>query len=875
MRAETAPGLWGRIGPILPYLVTLALFVAGLAALYHLLHGIALDEVHQQVRRVSASHLGAALVATMIGYGAMACYDWTALRYIGRYLPARIVALGGFLAYSIGNTVGISPLSGGAVRYRVYAVLGLGLGDIARISGFVALAYGVGATLIGLGALVIWPDSLGGLLPLPPALVRALAIIGFVLGNLLIWGAGFRGGRLRLGRWSIDAPAPGLMATQLGITLIEMLMGALVLHLLLIDADLPFMPFLALYLAATLAGILSHVPGGVGVFETVILAVLSTSVPKVEVAAALLLYRLIYYILPFALALALMAVLEARNWLTGRVTAWVRALTMGLVPVAMGVMVMASGAVMILAPIVPPTWNLADDAQTALPLPFATTGALLSTILGVVLILIAQGLLRRLSGAWWLTMAALVAGTVATLFDGFDTRRAMLLAVAALLLLPCRGAFYRATRLTKGALSPGWLVLVGAMLASVLLLWFLAPLVAPYQHEPPWRFADNPLVPPMLRLALIGGVALTLVSVWHALRRVPRMTGRQGRPDRDRLAAISARWGRAEDALAPIAGAEFMMAESGDAFIAYLVQGRSWVALGDPIGDPARIPGLIWAFRDAARRARRVPVFYQLTRRWLPQWIETGMTLYRIGEEAVIDLARLPADWPARDASGADQRADQDAGSGRLSFQLLPADQAGELLPDCQRQMGLWSGAGWARRGGVAAGWPDGGWPGGTMLAIARDGGRVVAFAVVLVDGARRQAVIGLFRQVPGASSRVQEFLFAELASGLAAKGFIGLGLGIAPLAGFRSAPGLAGRIGRLVHRLEGQDEGVATVRAAIDALAPQWEMRYLALPRLANAAGVMADLARLLSGRARRPDPAFANEGQAPACGSDNGSRP
>lgn len=839
---------WARLAPVLPYLATLALFVLGVAALYHLLRDVPLAEVRGQLRQMPAGNLALALAATVAGYAGLVCYDWTALRYVGRQLPGRAVALGGFLAYSIGNTVGLSALSGGAVRYRVYSVLGLNLADIARISTFVALAYGTGATMVGLAALVAYPEALAAVLPLPPALVRLLALAGFVLGNLLIWGSSLLHVALPLGRWRIHAPGPGLLAVQLAVTLVEMVMGALVLYLFL-RADIAFVPFLAIYLAATMAGILSHVPGGVGVFETVIIATLPASVSTTDAAAALLAYRLVYFILPFGVALAMLAVTEGRQLATGRITGLMRALTGALVPLATGAMVMVSGAVMMLAPMVPAASHLAREAEAALPLAFVQVGALLSTVLGAMLVLIAQGLLRRLAGAWWLTMAALGTGIGAALLDDWDIDRALFLALAMLLLAPHRAAFYRSTRLTRGALSPGWFLLVGGMLCSVVAVALLADHAAPFANETPWAFAEDARVPRALRLGLTACFVLALATIWQALRRAPFRDG-AAMPPEDRVRDIIARWGRAADALALSGDKHFLLSDGGDALIAYAVQGRAWVALGDPIGDPAQIPGLIWRFRDAARRARVVPVFYEASPRWFPQWIETGMTLLKLGEEAVMDLRGFSLEGPDRKRlRTAHARARRDG----LSHELLPAGASDGLLEALQAISDRWLAARPGREKTFSVGRFDPDWLRRFPLAVVRHEGRLAGFALVLLDGSGQGAAIDLMRHDPALSLPVMEFLFTETMLALAGRGVASLSLGVAPLAGLEEARSLAGRLGRLVYRHGGRFYGFQGLRQFKDKFDPLWEPRYLVLPRLSNPVAVVADVTRLISDPPRR----------------------
>lgn len=640
-----------RARPYVPYVLTAALFFIGAFALYQQLKPVSIHDLMHEIARTPRFNLIVALLATVGGYGALVCYDWTALRYIRRSLPAHIIALGGFLGYAIGNTVGLSAISGGAVRYRVYSVLGLRMTDIARISVFVSVASGVGATMIGLAALVLYPDALSTIWPMAPDKTRILAAAGFVLGNALILWISFAQKRLKIGRFILSAPRPGILASQIVITSIDMSLGALVLYMLVPTGQMAFLPFLAVYLAAMMAGILSHVPGGVGVFETVVIAALPAGVPVADAAAGLLLYRLIYYILPFVVALLMMALAELRGAVLGRFgrdgrrpVSPIGSVMSGLVPLGTGVMVLAAGALMLLAPLIPPELAIADEAQEARSFLADESGALVSSALGAGLVVVAQALFRRLSGAWWVTQIVLAVGVIASLLDDWSSARAGVLLAAFVIMLPLRGEFYRKTRLTMSPLSAGWMALVSVLLLAVIWVLFFATKVSSFEHEQWWQFAADARAPRALRVAFTGGVVLGLLSLWAVLMPMPHT--QESHDGGERAAAIAARYG----ADLP-AGLSFFLDPTGEgAFLAYRALGHYWVAKGDPVGDPAKVPGLLWEFRDMARAAKADPIFADVSRRWLPVWAEMGMRIsYPDGRPAMGQLPDMTAEMPAVD----------------------------------------------------------------------------------------------------------------------------------------------------------------------------------------------------------------------------------
>jgi len=373
-----APG-GSRVRAILPYAVAVLLFAAGIYALYRLLAPVNLREVMDQVRATPPTTLVVAILCTFGGYAALVGYDWSALRYLGKYLPPRVVALGGFLGYAFGNTIGLSAVSGGAVRYRIYSALGLSPYDIAAIATFASLAFGIGITIVGLGALVVHPMALQSIISMSPQVIRWTSLLAFVVLLTILFVLAARKQTATFGTFTVAMPSVGIVAGQIVFTLIDICLAATVLYILLPPNDIGFLTFLAVFAVAGMAGVLSHVPGGIGVFESVVIAALPSSIPVSQAAAALLLYRLIYYLVPFAIALVLLSLNEARMALSktegapektasGMQPAF--AAVSSIVPLAMAAMVFGSGVWMLISALIPGTSDAADELELLLPLVF-------------------------------------------------------------------------------------------------------------------------------------------------------------------------------------------------------------------------------------------------------------------------------------------------------------------------------------------------------------------------------------------------------------------------------------------------------------------------------------------------------------------------
>lgn len=850
-------GLWARVKPLLPFFFTAALFALGAWALYQLLRPVNFLEVAAQVRATPWHIIALALLCTVGGYMALVGYDWSALRYLGKKLPLPVIFTGGFLGYALGNTIGAGPITGGAVRYRIYSALGLSAYDIAGIAVFGSLAFGFGATLMGFGALAYRPHALDPLTAINATTIRwvSLAIVALCIGFLAFLAT--RKSEITLRGLSLRTPSLGTMLGQIVFTATDILLAGTVLFLLLPANDLSFTTFLSVFTAAVFAGVLSHVPGGVGVFEAVIIAALPASVPVEQAAAGLLLYRLIYYLVPFTLAMVLLAVTEARM-ASGRTTGPVmRSLApvfksvSAITPLAISTMVFGSGAFMLVATLVPPASDLAQEYEVLLPLAFVEGGALLSSIIGATLVVIAHGLQRRVEGAWWLAMGALGGGVAASLANGLDYDRALVLGLALLVLLPTKREFYRSTRLTRNVLSIRWMLMMASLGVAVLAILFFAQKATPYANELWWQFAADQTAPRALRAALVGFIAFGLMTLVFALRPGAFSHDLATPEELERARTIIENQPDPEGNIALTGDKSLLFSETGSSFLMYRIQGRTWVALHEPFGDPEEFMQLVWEFHDAAYAANARPVFYSVSANSVPLWLDMGLSLVKMGEEAVIRLDAFSLDGSHRKRlRTVHNRALRDG----LSFDMIPAPISPETMTTLRSISDEWLRSKPGGEKGFSVGSFDAERLARFPVAAVSYEGRIVAFASLWLTNAKEQAAIDLMRHVEGTPAGLMDFLFTELLLHFRAEGYREFSLGNAPLSGLEARRGakLSSRLGAFVYRHGRQFYNFEGLRNFKDKFDPDWRPVYIALPPRANVLGVATDVVTLIGGGVR-----------------------
>lgn len=854
-----ATGVWHRLRSAAPYLLALGLFALGLYALYRLLAPVNFADVTAQIRMTPWTTMALATLATLGGYLSLAGYDWSALRYIGKPLPIPVVLTGGLMAYAFGNTIGLSAVSGGAVRWRVYSGLGLDGYDVAIVSTFAAVSFGVAATIVGLGALAIHPGALASLLPFPPSTVRIAAIVLILVQVLpLIW-ASATGRRLHIGRFTLHAPSLPILGGQILFSLGDIGFSALTLYLLIPTADLGFFTFLAVFASATMAGIVSHVPGGIGVFETVVIAAMPAGTPVDKVAAALLLYRLVYYLLPFLIALVVLAIYEGWRAAGGRVVGGRIGLMLStmepalravapVAPVVLAAMVFGSGLWMSLSALLPPTSDAAEAAEALFLLAFVEGSALLSSALGAALILLSLGVLRRSAGAFWLTVAALTAGIAVALAQGLDWERASALLIAVGLLLPFRRNFHRRTTLTHTVFAPGWIALVLATVAGFGFVVFFAHKGTPYAHDLWWQFAVDARAPRALRAGLVASLIVGLAALWLLLRGPVTRTGLPDAADLDRARAVVGMTDNADASFALTGDKALIFSDDGRGFVMFGTSGRSWLAYGGPVGPQDASEEAAFAFVDAARSSGARPVFYELGADDVPLMLNLGLSLHKMGEEAVVDLSRFSLDGPDRKKlRAAHARAVRDG----LTLEITQPSHAEGLITDLRRISDDWLRAKNAREKGFSVGRFDPVWLDRWPLALVRHNGKIVAFANVLGAGAGKAATVDLMRHAEDAPSGTMEFLFTDLMLQLKAEGCLTFSLGVAPLSGLapERSHRLWDRFGALIYRHGGNFYNFEGLRAFKDKFDPDWRPRYLAAPSALPPLLPLADAARLIGG--------------------------
>jgi uncharacterized membrane protein YbhN (UPF0104 family) len=307
---------WHRVGVLL----SLTIIAVAVVVLFHSLRDLDVNEVIAAVKATEWRHITAAALFVAGGYFTLTFYDWFALHTIGRNeLPYRIAALSGFTSYSVGHNVGATVFTGGAVRYRIYSAYGLSAIEVAKICFIAGLTFWLGnATVLGLG-IALRPEAAGPIDQLPAWINRVIAILILLTLALYVswvWSAPREIGQ---GEWKVKLPNGPSTLVQIIIGLFDLMFCALAMYMLLPDEPhVGFITLVVVFVSATMLGFASHAPGGLGVFDAAMLVAL-WEFNKEDLVAGLFLFRLLYYLTPFVIALAILGIREILYMRSGKV----------------------------------------------------------------------------------------------------------------------------------------------------------------------------------------------------------------------------------------------------------------------------------------------------------------------------------------------------------------------------------------------------------------------------------------------------------------------------------------------------------------------------------------------------------------------------
>jgi phosphatidylglycerol lysyltransferase len=411
-----------------------------------------------------------------------------------------------------------------------------------------------------------------------------------------------------------------------------------------------------------------------------------------------------------------------------------------------------------------------------------------------------------------------------------------------------RRAFYRPTAILSERFTPVWVASIAGVIVMVVWIGIVSHRNVGYSDQLWWTFALHGHAPRMLRASLaviVLGSTYVLLNMLRPARPEPAVAGPE---ELSRARPLIERSDSTLPNAALSGDKRLLFSEAGDAFVMYQIAGRSWIALGDPVGSQAGAEELVWRLREISDHHGGQTVFYQVGAERLALYVDLGLAALKIGEEARVPLEEFSLEGATRaELRQAHRRAQRDG----ATFEVLPPEGVEPLMPALQRISNTWLSAKSTGEKRFSVGAFSREYLKQFPLALVRSGGTPTAFANLWTTGTKAELSVDLMRFDADAPRGCMDFLFIELMLWGREAGFGSFNLGMAPLSGLEAHPLAPAwhRVGNLIFRY-GEHfynfEGLRRYKAKFD---PAWEPRYLvarggiALPR------VLMDVSVLIAG--------------------------
>ena len=515
-----------------------------------------------------------------------------------------------------------------------------------------------------------------------------------------------------------------------------------------------------------------------------------------------------------------------------------------LLTLGAGVMLLASGA----TPGDPERLRwLADHA----PLPVIEVSHFVSSIIGLMLVLVAFGLKQRLDAAWATAVSLLALAATLALLKGVNWEETAVLAAIAVLLIPLHEAFPRQSRLSRMDITPGWMLSALAILigTGLLSLWSFHNVA--YGDELWWRVMVSNDASRALRAWTGAGVLFLGLGLWRLISTpaTPRIVG-DADPEFEKVRSILA---SAEDPspdsnLALLGDKRFLFSEAGKTFLMFGVRGRSWICLGAPVGLVAERQELLWRFRELADAHAARPVLYFMGPSVLPEIVEMGFALQKTGESATVALDSFSLQGRKREVLRRNWRKAKDLGA---MFEVVSPAVVRTLAGRLQMISDDWLSHHAGGEKSFSMGRFDADYVCEFPCALVKVDGQIVAFANLWTTANRSAFSMDLMRYAAEAPKNIMDFLFVELLQWGREQGYRTFEFGMAPLAGLedRALAPLMSRLGRKLFE-RGEDlYNFKGVRRYKDKYDPVWAPRYIAAANKWARTVALADVSLLSSG--------------------------
>ncbi len=649
------------------------IFIVAIVLLSNEMKNYSYQQILDTLKAIPSFKIIFALILALLYYLILGGYDVVAFKYINVPLKFKNVVFTCFISNALGNNTGYSMLFGGSIRYRLYSLYNVSMLNVTKVLFFSSATIWFGLLIIGGIVFTFFPVNFSdgkfffhSSQPLGILFLSVVAI--YTLLSL------FKSKPIKLfNKWTISFPNIKITLWQMLLATADWVIASCTLFVLLPSGEIPYITLLQIFLVAQMLGILSQVPGGMGVFETAIVMMLPEATESSYVMGALLAYRAIFYFFPLSIALLLLASHEffrakkrfkvLARFYGGRMAS--------LIPQALSISIFISGAMILFSGVTDVSSSVIKRLVDYIPVYILDFFHFTISVIGINLLFISRGLLLRIKRAYSYAVIFLTMLFPLALINGYGYEKIVFLLVMLALVIPSKKYFYRSLSLIAVKLNMVWFMMISAVFVTSVWLSFFVYRPKIYSwtdfgmslfSASDWSRSLRVCIGMVITFAII-----IIAELWKRYRY------KQSSVDLANIKRIS------DESMYVYSKYAFenrnIFDMNSDAFMMYSQINNSAVIFGDPVGNKRSAGELIWDFKEMTDSKNINPIFVYLGYRNLKFYDDIGLDIASFGVDANIALDKFSCDMESvSDIKSLSDKFEKDG----YSFELVDREKFAE-----------------------------------------------------------------------------------------------------------------------------------------------------------------------------------------------------
>lgn len=803
--------------------------------IYHEIKNYNIESIKKALILIPTYKIFLGILLVILNYFVLAGYEFLAFNIEKIKLEKKKIIFTSFISYAFANFLGFSGISSIGIRMNLYSLWNLSYKSILKIIKNVYISFLIGILLIGGVSQLIYPND--------------LKKFDFILNNTFSIGIIF----IILGLFFIfyfikkRKFKTKEICIQIILGILDWLLISSILYIFLPIPKINFGTFFSIFLCAQILGILSTIPGGFGVFDIIFIKLLNSYYSNDVIIAILIIYRGLYYLAPFIISF--IAFVFYRLFLMKdffkEFGSFISNIMVNLSIEILSILVFLSGALLLFSGAIPQNILHIEILSKILPTNIIILSHLLASITGTLLLILAYGIKRRLDIAYFLTIILILLGNMFLIFKGFSYSISIILFITFIFLIFERKKFYRKSSILNEEINLKWIVLIGMVIVFSIGIGIFSFENIEYSNELWWQFTLDNEAPMFMRASLVSVlifICFLILRMFHPIIQIDKIKSSDVQEEIKEIVKFSK---FSNSNLAFLDDKYIYFNEEKTNFIMYGKNHNRIISMGDPVGNEENLKDIIWDFYNITKRSGYNIVFYEINKENLNYYLDVGLKIFKIGEEAIVDLRNFTLE-------GSSQRKlryiyNKGIKMG-ITFEIVKFENVKDELKEISDSW-LKSKSGSEKE--FSLGKFDEEYLSKFEIAVLKYEGKIIAFANIWKTYGKEELSIDLMRYNNEAPTGSMEFLFISLMLWGKQEGYKSFSLGMAPLSGLenRKNSSFWNKFGSFIFKNGGNFYNFIGLKNFKNKFNPKWKPKYIAISGNFNFPLVFNDIGGLVSG--------------------------